>query len=654
MRTRSIALVFALTAACSGAQRASTTPAFTWRPRSGPAMEQLLNVHRASAPTVSPDGRSVAFLSDPSGLPQPWAITVGADPVAESAWRRLVTDPERVQFVRYAPDGRWLFMGRDHGGDENTQLLRAPASGGAATDLTAAPEVKHLFGALSHDGRWVAYASNARSRGDFDVYVRPAGDEPSAPRRVLEGAGHHEVIDFSLDGRQLAVLHERSNFDQDVLVVDVAAATARNLTPHPTEGDVRYTSPRFTRDGRSLFVVSDRGREHMNLALLDLAAPPPALPRFVLDEAHDLDLLELSPDGATLAAVYNLDGWSQLRLYDVTDPAHPRERARPDVPPGVIASLSFAGDGHSLVFDLSRAASPEEVFGLDVATNRVSRLTRSDHAGIDESALVEPTLERVRSFDGTEVSLLLYRPRDLAPGERAPVVVQVHGGPEAQFTPYFSPVIQYLVGHGYIVAAPNVRGSTGYGKRFAHLDDVALREDSVRDLAAVNRWLRARPDVAADRIAVMGGSYGGYMVLAALTLDPELWAAGCDIVGIANFRTFLERTALYRRALREAEYGSLANDGELLDRISPIHRVDRIRAPLFVIHGANDPRVPVTEAEQIVAALRQRNHRVEYLRFENEGHGVSRRENRIRAYGDVVRFFDEVLGGARAQTPPTH
>ena len=490
MRTRSIALVFALTAACSGAQRASTTPAFTWRPRSGPAMEQLLNVHRASAPTVSPDGRAVAFLSDPSGLPQPWAITVGADPVAESAWRRLVTDPERVQFVRYAPDGRWLFMGRDHGGDENTQLLRAPASGGAATDLTAAPEVKHLFGALSHDGRWVAYASNARSRGDFDVYVRPAGDEPGAPRRVLEGAGHHEVIDFSLDGRQLAVLHERSNFDQDVLVVDVAAATARNLTPHPTEGDVRYTSPRFTRDGRSLFVVSDRGREHMNLALLDLAAPPPALPRFVLDEAHDLDLLELSPDGATLAAVYNLDGWSQLRLYDVTDPAHPRERAR--------------------------------------------------------------------------------------------------------------------------------------------------------------------PDVAADRIAVMGGSYGGYMVLAALTLDPELWAAGCDIVGIANFRTFLERTALYRRALREAEYGSLANDGELLDRISPIHRVDRIRAPLFVIHGANDPRVPVTEAEQIVAALRQRNHRVEYLRFENEGHGVSRRENRIRAYGDVVRFFDEVLGGARAQTPPTH
>jgi len=205
-------------------------------------------------------------------------------------------------------------------------------------------------------------------------------------------------------------------------------------------------------------------------------------------------------------------------------------------------------------------------------------------------------------------------------------------------------VIQYLVGHGYIVAAPNVRGSTGYGKRYAHLDDVALREDSVRDLGAVNAWLRGRPDVAPERIAVYGGSYGGYMVLAALTLQPELWAAGCDVVGIANFRTFLERTAPYRRALREAEYGALARDGELLDRLSPIHRVDRIRAPLFVIHGANDPRVPVSEAEQIVAALRARQQRVEYLRFDNEGHGVTRRENRIRAYGDLVRFFDEVLG----------
>ena len=607
-------------------------------------MEQLLNVHRASSPTVSPDGRTVVFLSDASGLAQPWAASVGSDAVPESAWRRVVTDGERVQFVRFTPNGSHLLYGRDVGGNENTQLLRVLPTGEGVTDLTHAPEVKHMFGPVSDDGRWMAYASNARSRGDFDIYVRGVADDATAPRRVLEATGHREAVAFSRDGARLAVVEERSNFDQDVHVVEVAGGGTRTLTAHPTEGDVRYQSPRFSRDGASLFVLSDRGREFMNVALLDARATAATQPRFVIDEEHDVDAMELSPDGNTLAVVVNLDGFGQLRLYDVSTPAAPREKPRPEVPPGEIAGLEFSADGRALVFGLTRASAPDEVYRLDLATTRAERVTRSDHAGLDESALVEPTIERVRSFDGVEVPVYLFRPHHLAPGERAPVVVNVHGGPESQFTPYFSPVIQYLVGHGYIVAAPNVRGSTGYGKRYSHLDDVGLREDSVRDLGAVNQWLRGRPDVAPDRIAVFGGSYGGYMVLAALTLQPELWAAGCDVVGIANFRTFLERTAPYRRVLREAEYGTLARDGELLDRLSPIHRVDRIRAPLFVIHGANDPRVPVGEAEQIVEALRARQRRVEYLRFDNEGHGVSRRENRVRAYGDLVRFFDEVLG----------
>ncbi|MFO0608202.1 MAG: S9 family peptidase [Polyangiales bacterium] len=641
-RALPLALSLAL-AACSGAQRPST-PAFTWRPHQGPTMEQLLNVHRASSPTVSPDGRTVVFLSDASGLAQPWAASVGSDAVPESAWRRVVTDGERVQFVRFTPNGSHLLYGRDVGGNENTQLLRVLPTGEGVTDLTHAPEVKHMFGPVSDDGRWMAYASNARSRGDFDIYVRGVADDATAPRRVLEATGHREAVAFSRDGARLAVVEERSNFDQDVHVVEVAGGGTRTLTAHPGEGDVRYQSPRFTRDGASLFVLSDRGREFMNVALLDARATAATQPRFVIDEEHDVDAMELSPDGNTLAVVVNLDGFGQLRLYDVTTPTAPREKPRPEVPPGEIAGLEFSADGRALVFGLTRASAPDEVYRLDLATTRAERVTRSDHAGLDESALVEPTIERVRSFDGVEVPVYLFRPHHLAPGERAPVVVNVHGGPESQFTPYFSPVIQYLVGHGYIVAAPNVRGSTGYGKRYSHLDDVGLREDSVRDLGAVNQWLRGRPDVAPDRIAVFGGSYGGYMVLAALTLQPELWAAGCDVVGIANFRTFLERTAPYRRALREAEYGSLARDGELLDRLSPIHRVDRIRAPLFVIHGANDPRVPVGEAEQIVEALRARQRRVEYLRFDNEGHGVSRRENRVRAYGDLVRFFDEVLG----------
>ncbi|MDO9020487.1 MAG: S9 family peptidase [Deltaproteobacteria bacterium] len=667
---RPLALCLVALAACAARPARPTT--VRWQPRSGPTLDQLLNVHRAWAPSPSPDGRTVAFLSDSAGLPQPYAVTVGDAPVAETAWRRLVTATERVQFVAYAPDGRFLFLGRDTGGDENTQLFRSLPDGASMVSLTPEPRVKTLFGALSDDGRQVAYAANSRAAGDFDVYVRPTDE--GAARRVFEASGHHEAISFSPDGQRLLVTHDRSNFDQDVFVVSLATPPATPVAapaapagrraprapaaapvaapvaaPAPVpllltahEGDVRYQHPIFTGDGRRVFVLSDHGREAMNLALLSADTPLAGAPTYVVTDEHDIELVELS--GSTLALVFNVDGYSQLRLYDAADPEHPRELARPALPPGVISHIAFAHDGSALVVDLSRATSPDEVYRVATPSGAVSAVTASDHAGLDPATLVEPSLEHVRSFDGLDVPVFLYTPRGLRPGERAPTVVWVHGGPESQFNPYFNPVIQFLVGHGYVVAAPNVRGSTGYGKRFSHLDDVERREDSVRDLAMVNRWLRTRADVHPDRIAVLGGSYGGYMVLAALTLDPELWAAGCDIVGIANFRTFLERTASYRRALREAEYGSLARDGAVLDRISPIHRVDRIRAPLFVIHGANDPRVPVTEAEQIVAALRARNQRVEYLRFDNEGHGIFRRENRVAAYGALARFFDDVLG----------
>jgi dipeptidyl aminopeptidase/acylaminoacyl peptidase len=217
----------------------------------------------------------------------------------------------------------------------------------------------------------------------------------------------------------------------------------------------------------------------------------------------------------------------------------------------------------------------------------------------------------------------------------------VHGGPESQAQPYFNPVTQYLAQAGYAVAAPNVRGSTGYGKTFAHLDDKDKREDSVRDLSEVGKFLAARPDVDSTRIALYGGSYGGYMVLAGLTLYPDQWAAGVDIVGIANFRTFLEQTADYRRATREAEYGSLAKDGALLDKISPIHKLDRIKAPLMVIHGSRDPRVPIGEARQVAEGLQKRGLPVQLMTFEDEGHGLAKRANRLVAYPAIVKFLDE-------------
>jgi len=249
---------------------------------------------------------------------------------------------------------------------------------------------------------------------------------------------------------------------------------------------------------------------------------------------------------------------------------------------------------------------------------------------------------RYPTFDGRQIPAFLYLPRD-GQQHALPVVINVHGGPEGQSRPEFDPVIQYLVARGYAVLEPNVRGSTGYGYEYQSLDDVRLRMDSVADLQYAVFWLRENGIADPKRIVVMGGSYGGFMVLSAITTYPDLWAAAVDIVGIANFVTFLENTGPWRRKLREAEYGSLERDREFLQQISPIHQVDRIRAPLFVVHGANDPRVPVGEAEQIVSALSSRKVPVEYLRFEDEGHGLAKRSNRLVAYPAIARFLDQYV-----------
>ncbi len=299
-----------------------------------------------------------------------------------------------------------------------------------------------------------------------------------------------------------------------------------------------------------------------------------------------------------------------------------------------------APEGGDVLFSLSGSASPADVWAIAAGSVTPRRVTFSSTAGVDPATFVEPESAVVTSFDGLEVPMWVYRPQGI---ETPPVIVSVHGGPEAQERVGFNPVYQYLVASGFAVVAPNVRGSSGYGKTYMSLDDRRLRMDSVKDLVAVGEWVRDHSGFDGERMAVMGGSYGGFMVLAALTTAPELWAAGIDIVGIANFVTFLENTGAYRRALREAEYGSLAEDRDFLESISPINHVEEIRAPLLVIHGANDPRVPLGEAEQIVERLRALDRPVDLIVFDDEGHGVVKLANRRVAYGAVVEFLGEHL-----------
>ena len=426
-----------------------------------------------------------------------------------------------------------------------------------------------------------------------------------------------------------------------LFLLDLASGEASALTPETADGPSAFHFACWAADSSGLYVISNRGRDFANLAWLDLSTHELT---FLRDDPWDVELLTLSRDGRHLALTLNEDGYSRLELFDIAQGWQAR-RALP-LPPqtrrGVITEIRWSPDGQQLALTQISAATPMDIWIWDVEGQIFWQATRSSLGGIPDASFVEPSLIHYPTFDGREIPAFLFLPRSQS-AEGLPVVINVHGGPESQARPVFNPVQQYLVAQGYAVLVPNVRGSTGYGHAYMSLDDVRKRMDSVADLRHAALWLRESGIADPERIVVMGGSYGGFMTLSAITTYPDLWAAAIDIVGIANFVTFLENTHPWRRKLRASEYGSLENDREFLEEISPIRHVEQITAPLFVIHGANDPRVPIGEAEQIVAALRQRQVPVEYLRFEDEGHGLIKRANRLVAYPAIARFLDEHL-----------
>jgi dipeptidyl aminopeptidase/acylaminoacyl peptidase len=597
---------------------------------------RYLRIRAAYAPTFSPDGRRLAFLTDITGVPQVWEVRADGGP---PSWpEQLTFRDERVSSAHYSPTGEpdLLVYGSDVGGNEKTQLFLLSGSGEARAerDLTGSPDAIHYFGAFSpaNSGSRIAYTATRRNGTDFDVFVQDLPD--GEPEVIWEVSGYHTVSDWSPDGSFLVVSRHHSNLNNDLYRVDLATGEAALLTPH--EGDARFSGARVAPDGASLYLTTDRDGDFARLARLDLGTLEIS---YLTPDDRDVEGLELSRDGRWLAAARNVEGYSDFMLFSGRTG---RRVPGPEMPPGLLGGFEFSPDGRRLAFALSGPERNPDVWVAGLPDGEPRRLTRSSTAGIPRSTFKKPRVVRYPSFDGLEIPALLYEPEDAA---GAPVVVNVHGGPESQSRPMFAPVTQYLLGRGYAVLSPNVRGSTGYGKAYTHLDDVYLRMDSVKDLVHAAHWLRGRGH---ERIAVMGGSYGGFMVLAALTEYPGMWSAGVDIVGIANLVTFLENTGSYRRALREPEYGSLEKDRPFLESISPIHKAEAITAPLMVIHGKNDPRVPVGEAEQIVERVRNNGGTVEYLLYEDEGHGLSKLENRLDAYPKIAAFLDKHLAAGRA------
>ncbi|MFC6732029.1 MULTISPECIES: S9 family peptidase [unclassified Haladaptatus] len=593
-------------------------------------VERYLNIRSAGSASFGPHGE-LAFLMDTTGVSQVWSLH------EPGHWpeQRTFYD-ERITFASWSPENPELVFGMDEGGNEREQLFRLD-SDGTITNLTATPDAKHWWGGWSHDGERFAFSSNRREGSVFDIYVQDRDDMGDEARLVYEGDGWLTVGGWSPDDSRLLVSKAHSSFDQDVYVLDIESGDLEHVTPH--EGDIRYGSIQWGPDGESLYLVTDEDADLLWLGRLDLATHD--IEPVVVDDEWNVSGAAIDEETGRIVYARNVEGYTDLTVGDLVAATEIESYPDPDLPRGVQGGISYNDDATQFAITVTGSAENANVYVVDVETGESTRWTNAATAGIPKDTFREPEVVRYESFDGLDIPAFFTLPADARDGE-TPVLVDIHGGPESQRRPSFSPVKQYFLNRGYAMFEPNVRGSTGYGKSYTRLDDVEKRMDSVADIKAAVEWLHDHPKVDPSRIAVMGGSYGGFMTLAALTEYPDLWAAGIDIVGIANFVTFLKNTGDWRRALREAEYGSLETDREFLERISPINNIDAIEAPLLVLHGKNDPRVPVGEAEQI-AAEAETHVPVEKLIFDDEGHGFSKLENRVTAYTTVVSFLEKYV-----------
>jgi dipeptidyl aminopeptidase/acylaminoacyl peptidase len=572
-------------------------------------------------------GDSVLARCDLPGTMQLFRVAIGGGELEQ-----LTSFPDPVD-GHFIPGSGVVLVEHDDAGNEHVQLSIV-APDGRLEPVVQDPAFVHRGPRSSSDGSLLAYTTNRDNGVDWVVYVRSLRD--GSERRAFGGHGMCEPAGFSPDGRVLAVLQDSGrNGDNDLFLVSLVDGTERHLSPHDEEA--WFGAPVWRPDGSSCFVATNDGSDTKAIKRLDVAS---GRWKTVLEGEWDLDC-HGDDAGRVLVVHANEDGYSRLALYDAATLEHFADVPLPGR--GVAESVAVSPDGSRVAFKFSSPADPGDIWAYDVDTQQLARVTELPRS-IELGSLREPELHRFSSFDGLPVPVFLWEPEGDGP---FPVVVMVHGGPESQFQPAylpsFTPFTQHLVSRGYAVAAPNVRGSTGYGKRYEHLDDIRLRLDSVRDLASLHDWLATRPRIDASRAALYGRSYGGYMVLAGLAFQPERWAAGIECVGISNFVTFLENTAPWRRSVREPEYGSLETDREFLVDASPITHVDRMRAPLFIQHGANDPRVPLEETEQIHAVLTRKGIRCELLVHEDEGHAIGKLENRIETFERAAAFLDEVL-----------
>jgi len=563
--------------------------------------------------------------------------------------RQLTFSAERVLGVQPRPKHDQFLFATDEGGAENYQLFLQDRTGGEPRRLTDGKS-RNTSPSWSPSGELLAWSSNARNGRDMDLYLAAPAD-PQFRRILKEVSGQWEATDWSPDGRSVAAEEYISITESYLHVIEVATGAVRTITPRrsdPKEPPVAVGDARWSKDGRSIFYSSDKGSEFRRLARFDLATG--AETWLTADVPWDVEGYDLSDDGALIAVVFNEDGASALRVYLA---ATGQQRAVHKPPAGLITGVEFRPESHEIGFTLTASQASSDVFSLDldgqmgVGAGPLERWTESETGGLDASTFVEPELIRYPTFDGRKIPAFVYRPAGRG-GAPRPVLIQIHGGPESQYRPGFLGRLNYLVNElGIVLIMPNVRGSAGFGKSYLKLDDGVLREGPVKDIGALLDWIAARPDLDKSRVAVAGGSYGGFMSLAVQTTYNDRIRAGIDVVGISNFVTFLKNTQEYRRDLRRAEYGDerVPEIREFLERISPLTNVGKIQTPILVVQGRNDPRVPLSESEQVVAAVKKNGVPVWYVVGQNEGHGFARKVNQDYLQAVEVLFLRKFLLG---------
>ena len=598
-------------------------------------LRQYQSVRNAAFRGWSPDGKGILIQTQFGNTSQLHRVY---EPGGRREQMTFLEEPTDGTFLKGTKDGT-LLLQMSVGGNENNQLLRYDRDDGRVLMLTDGKS-RHSVGPQADDGSFLIISHNARNGRDMDIF-RMDPRNPASPEKLMEADNElWNVTDLSKDKSKLLMAKYVSINESYPAVFDITTKTRTPIPPPPgSPAKVAFGELAFAPDGKTAYVACDAKSEFQELAVVDLATFEYKA-WLTSDIPWNIDGIEVDEKTGSVAFTTNSDGASDLYLIENG------QRRKLDTPLGIIDSLKFNSDGTQLGFTLSKPNAPADAYSISLKDGRLTRWTYSEVGGLNPDRFVVPQRVQFPSFDNRTIPAYVFKSKSAAAKTPAPVLINIHGGPESQYRPIFTGFDQLLLNElGIAVIRPNVRGSDGYGKTYLQLDNAEKREDSVKDIGALLDWIATQPDLDRNRVAVYGGSYGGYMVLASLTHFPDRIKAGVDVVGIANFVTFLKNTSEYRRDLRRAEYGD-ERDPEMLkvfERINPSNNAHKIRSALMVAHGKNDPRVPFSEAELIAPLVRKNNAPVWTVYADNEGHGIAKRDNRDYVTAVTAMFLKEFL-----------